>query len=353
MPERKGAENSIFGRCLIAGIVSGCILSGGLVLAGFGASAVGIAGIAVAAGTLFGASIARDARRSAPENAAPSVSLERRDPLDRRDQIDSEQAYREGILAQLQRAETRARDRARLLLEVGRSMHPKLERLEKALARMTEGRSGTVDRRGLTGEMQREVGVLKVLLCDLLAFGEVESSEVPLQSIPFDLRQALRVACEDCPKAVLEMDKALPGLFLTDPALVRTVIERLLALMPSGSEGHPSRLLARADPTASDLMRVEVIFEGAGGSFPPSILEALETSDGNPPAFFGMREGEASLSLAIALRAAARLGGAVRSRRSESGGVDLVLDLVLPVTIDRRAASVDGIRSRNEALVSF
>jgi two-component system sensor histidine kinase MtrB len=172
----------------------------------------------------------------------------------------------------------------------------------------------------------QDVGRLRDLVEDLMELSRFDAAGEEIRTDPVDLRRLIRdVAAARHPDAVLELpdDRIVVE---TDPRR----LERILAnLLDNAREHAPGALVVIRLQAHTDAVSVSVADRGPG--VPPDRLDRIFDR------FFmadPSRRGGSGLGLAIAAENAALLGGRLRARNRQGGG--LAIELVLPVTVSLR-----------------
>lgn len=168
----------------------------------------------------------------------------------------------------------------------------------------------------------QDVRRMRDLVEDLMELSRFDAAGEEVRPGPVDLRRLIRdVAAARHPDAVLE----LPD----DPVVIETDarrLERILGnLLDNAREHAPGALVVVRLRTGRDTVAIDVADRGPG--VPPDRLDRIFDR------FFmadPSRRGGSGLGLAIAAEHAALLGGTLRARNRDGGG--LALELVLPVT---------------------
>jgi signal transduction histidine kinase len=168
----------------------------------------------------------------------------------------------------------------------------------------------------------QDVGRLRDLVEDLMELSRFDAAGEEIRTGPVDLRRLIRdVAAARHPDAVLELpdDRIV---IETDPRR----LERILAnLLDNAREHAPGAVVVVRLVAHTDAVSVSVADRGPG--VPPDRLDRIFDR------FFmadPSRRGGSGLGLAIAAENAALLGGRLRARNREGGG--LAIELALPVT---------------------
>ncbi|MBP7148335.1 MAG: hypothetical protein KBD01_12380 [Acidobacteria bacterium] len=231
------------------------------------------------------------------------------------------------LRARLQRSESMLHAHAELLQELARAAMPGLSRLEQAARGLAGSTPSEVDRRALPGALLGEIRRLRLLVSDLLAFGEIEVADVPAVPDRCEIRELLLslardVDAEEC------VDESVPALVFCDRALLSLAVAPLLAA--ATHEGRRPVLRASAEPRGHGLAALRVEVEPAPG-LPEATLTAMSQQDALTLALPLLRQPGGSLGLAVALRAVTRIGG-----RLWTGEGSVELELVLPIAGERR-----------------
>jgi signal transduction histidine kinase len=172
----------------------------------------------------------------------------------------------------------------------------------------------------------QDVGRMRALVEDLMELSRFDAAGEEVRVQPVDLKRLIRdTATARHRDALLELpdDRVV---IETDPRR----LERILAnLLDNAREHAPGALVVVALRTAEDRVQITVADRGPG--VPPDRLDRIFDR------FFmadPSRRGGSGLGLAIAAEHAALLGGALRARNRDGGG--LAMELVLPVTLPLR-----------------
>ena len=174
-----------------------------------------------------------------------------------------------------------------------------------------------------TGELViHDIGRLRALVEDLMELSRFDAAGEEVRLQPIDLGRLIRdVAATRLRDAVLE----LPD----DRVVVETDarrLERIIGnLLDNAREHAPGALVVIRLRTTIDEVRIAVLDRGPG--VPPDrlgrIFERFYMADPS-------RRGGSGLGLAIAAEHAALLGGRLRARNRDEGGLEI--ELILPVT---------------------
>ena len=190
-----------------------------------------------------------------------------------------------------------------------------------------------------TGELVvHDIGRLRFLVEDLMELSRFDAAGEEVRLQPIDLGRLIRdVAAARLPDAVLELpdDRVVVE---TDPRRLERIVGNLL---DNAREHAPGALVVVRLRAAIDEVRIAVLDRGPG--VPPDrlgrIFERFYMADPS-------RRGGSGLGLAIAAEHAALLGGRLRARNRDEGGLEI--EVALPVTQplpDGDAAAI----SRDEA----
>ena len=174
-----------------------------------------------------------------------------------------------------------------------------------------------------TGELVvHDIGRLRGLVEDLMELSRFDAAGEEVRLQPIDLGRLIRdVATARLPDAVLEMpdDRAV---IETDPRRLERIIGNLL---DNAREHAPGALVVVRLAATADEVRIAVLDRGPGVA--PDrlgrIFERFFMADSS-------RRGGSGLGLAIAAEHAALLGGRIRAKNREGGGLEI--ELRLPVT---------------------
>jgi two-component system sensor histidine kinase MtrB len=168
----------------------------------------------------------------------------------------------------------------------------------------------------------QDVGRMRDLVEDLMELSRFDAAGEEVRAQPVDLRRLIRdVAAARHPDAVLELpdDRVVVE---TDPRRLERILGNLL---DNAREHAPGALVVVRLRASADTVAIDVADRGPG--VPPDRLERIFDR------FFmadPSRRGGSGLGLAIAAEHAALLGGTLRARNRDGGG--LAIELVLPVT---------------------
>ena len=174
-----------------------------------------------------------------------------------------------------------------------------------------------------TGELVvHDIGRLRGLVEDLMELSRFDAAGEEVRLQPIDLGRLIRdVASARLPDAVLELpdDRAV---IETDPRRLERILGNLL---DNAREHAPGALVVVRLAATTDEVRIAVLDRGPG--VPPDrlgrIFERFFMADSS-------RLGGSGLGLAIAAEHAALLGGRIRAKNREGGGLEI--ELRLPVT---------------------
>ena len=185
-----------------------------------------------------------------------------------------------------------------------------------------------------TGELViHDIGRLRGLVEDLMELSRFDAAGEEIRLQPVDLKRLLRdVAAARLRDAVLELpDERI--VIDTDPRRLERIIGNLL---DNAREHAPGSLVVVRLRATVDDVRVAVLDRGPG--VPPDrlgrIFERFYMADPS-------RRGGSGLGLAIAAEHATLLGGRIRARNRDDGGLEI--EVVLPVT----GSLPDGDRPEN------
>ncbi|HET7474379.1 MAG TPA: ATP-binding protein [Candidatus Limnocylindrales bacterium] len=186
-----------------------------------------------------------------------------------------------------------------------------------------------------TGELVvHDIGRLRGLVEDLMELSRFDAAGEDLRVQPVDLVRLVRdVAAARHRDAVLELPDGRV-VVESDPRRLERIIGNLL---DNAREHAPGAVVVLRLTADRDLVRIAVLDRGPG--VPPDridrIFERFYMADPS-------RRGGSGLGLAIAAEHAALLGGDLRARNREGGGLEV--ELVLPVTQplpDRDPAAIE------------
>jgi two-component system, OmpR family, sensor histidine kinase MtrB len=174
-----------------------------------------------------------------------------------------------------------------------------------------------------TGELVvHDIGRLRSLVEDLMELSRFDAAGEEVRLQPIDLGRLIRdVVAARLPDAVLEVpdDRVV---IETDPRRLERIVGNLL---DNAREHAPGALVVVRLQTTVDEVRIAVLDRGPG--VPPDrlgrIFERFYMADPS-------RRGGSGLGLAIAAEHAALLGGRLRARNRNDGGLEIELNL--PVT---------------------
>jgi signal transduction histidine kinase len=174
-----------------------------------------------------------------------------------------------------------------------------------------------------TGELVvHDIGRLRALVEDLMELSRFDAAGEEVRLAPIDLGRLIRdVAAARLRDAVLELPDERT-VIETDPRRLERILGNLL---DNAREHAAGALVVVRLQVTGDEVRIAVLDRGPG--VPPDrltrIFERFYMADPS-------RRGGSGLGLAIAAEHAALLGGRIRARNREQGG--LAIELVLPVT---------------------
>ncbi len=174
-----------------------------------------------------------------------------------------------------------------------------------------------------TGELViHDIGRLRALVEDLMELSRFDAAGEEVRLQPIDVGRLIRdVAATRLPDAVLELpdDRVVVEM---DPRRLERIIGNLL---DNAREHAPGALVVVRLRATVDEVRIAVLDRGPG--VPPDrlgrIFERFYMTDPS-------RRGGSGLGLAIAAEHAALLGGRLRARNRDEGGLEI--ELILPVT---------------------
>ena len=193
-----------------------------------------------------------------------------------------------------------------------------------------------------TGELVvHDIGRLRALVEDLMELSRFDAASEEVRLRPIDVTRLVRdVAAARLRDAILELPDE-PVVIDTDPRRLERIVGNLL---DNAREHAPGALVVVRLRASLDDVRIAVLDRGPG--VPPDRLDRIFDR------FFmadPSRRGGSGLGLSIAAEHAALLGGALRARNREDGGLEI--ELRLPVTEplpdgDRTAMGEDDAEDR-------
>lgn len=247
------------------------------------------------------------------------------------DQLDATRAELAVFERRALRAEEQVREVLRLLEAVAEGVLPRVELIESHVQELLSQSSESFDRRGPLGRVAREVASIHTRLADLAALAEIDGADVRRRAIPSNLASLLEQAAESCPHVSTSVDASVPKLLMIERTTFGHALHDLFVhLERKGID--TCRVEARAEIAAGDLVQVEICLQCEPG-LEPAELELLSGAERRHSLV--PRDSGCGLSLALAARALARLGGRVEAR---DGGRSLLLELVLPLAAERRSS---------------
>jgi len=168
----------------------------------------------------------------------------------------------------------------------------------------------------------QDIGRLRDLVEDLMELSRFDAAGEEVRTQPLDLRRLIRdVAAARHPDAVLELpeDRVVVE---TDPRRLERILGNLL---DNAREHAPGAVVVVRLRAGADTVSIEVADRGPGVA-PDRLGRIFERFFMADPS----RRGGSGLGLAIAAEHAALLGGRLRARNRDGGG--LAIELQLPVT---------------------
>lgn len=206
--------------------------------------------------------------------------------------------------------------------------------------------------------VERSGTTLLRLVNDLLDLTKADHSELPLESIPFDLDQLLgdlvrpaqTRSAHDAKAVRCRLDASPAGVVLGDPTRVRQVLGNLLSNSLKFTSQGEVVLRARSEPTGH--WTFEVTDTGIGMT--PQTLAALFTPFKQADASISRRFGGTGLGLALAKTLTERMGGTISVASQVGQGSTFTVVLPLPPS-DRApllaAPSVPSLEGRRVLVV--
>ncbi len=283
---------------------------------------------------------ARRRRKPRVPRSRPQIPTRLKSRIDElEDNLSASEAARDSLERQLDDAEELALERLRLLESVAEVSLPGLESMSRSLQDMMESAGGgSTDRRRSLGPIGREIHELSVLVREFLALGRVEGHGSAPRSEMVELRKEMQRALAGHSALVFHVEDGVPSLVLSDRALLAVVFEKL-ARASDGAQGAVP-LIVSAEMIRTGLFAVDLSYEGLP-EFPASIREHFVRGELQHVPSDLVTGGRETLSLAVAGRAIARLGGQVHLESREDRRESLRVEFVFAAVEDRRSCSAD------------
>lgn len=204
------------------------------------------------------------------------------------------------------------------------------------------------------GTARESAELLLGVIDDVLDFSKIEAGQLDIESVPFNLREALELAAESVARRagekglelVVDMDPTLPDRVVGDPLRVRQVLVNLLGNAVKFTEAGEVVVAARALAGGPDAVTIQFSVRDTGIGIPEgkrdAIFDAFAQADSSTTRQFG----GTGLGLSISGKLLDLMGGTLSLESEVGSGSTFSFRLRLGVAADRSldGADIEGLK---------